>query len=127
MQISSRALLLLGATVFAPSIGLAQVAPICDANGPYMGQVGAPVQFDGTGSIALPPHMVILYEWDFGDGGTGMGPTPTHVYAAVGTYVVLLKVTQDDNLQSTCITKTLITSPTAVQGTTWGRVKVVYR
>jgi gliding motility-associated-like protein len=33
------------------------------------------------------------YAWDFGDGGTGSGLDPTHVYAAPGTYPVTLETT----------------------------------
>jgi hypothetical protein len=32
------------------------------------------------------------YEWDFGDGGTGSGVSPSHTYSDAGTYTVTLKV-----------------------------------
>ena len=32
----------------------------------------------------------ITFDWDFGDGGTGTGFTPTHTYSAPGTYTVTL-------------------------------------
>ena len=35
---------------------------------------------------------IILYAWDFGDGSTGSGPAPSHVYAQPGTYTVTLGV-----------------------------------
>lgn len=50
------------------------------------------ITFDGTRSTDLD-DKVARYEWDFGDGGTGSGPTPTHVYAKPGTYEVKLTVT----------------------------------
>ncbi len=31
---------------------------------------------------------MINYLWEFGDGTTGSGPTPTHTYARPGTYTV---------------------------------------
>jgi PKD repeat protein len=126
MRANVYSLLLITASALAPSISLAQ-APICDANGPYTGQVGVAVPFDGTGSIAIPPHMIVLYEWQFGDGGTGTGPTPTHVYAAQGAYNVSLIVTDDDNLQSHCSTTAEITPPTAFEPRTWGWIKAIYR
>src|SRR5688572_12390192 len=66
--------------MLVPSVGVAQ-PPICNADGPYEGKVGESIQFDGTGSVAFPPHMILLYEWDFGDGATDTGPTPTHIYS----------------------------------------------
>lgn len=34
----------------------------------------------------------LSYRWDFGDGGTARGATPTHVYTSAGTYDVVLVV-----------------------------------
>jgi PKD repeat protein len=82
--------------------------PICDANGPYSGQTGVPVTFDGTGS-SDPDGTIVSYEWDFGDGSTGTGATPTHTYAAAGTFLVELCVTDDDTAQSCCETSATIT------------------
>jgi len=72
-------------------------APFADAGGPYSGQVGSPVAFDGTGSYDLD-GTVVSYSWDFGDGTFGTGPTPSHTYLLGGTYTVTLTVTDDDNL-----------------------------
>ncbi|NYD79162.1 PKD domain-containing protein [Arthrobacter cupressi] len=36
------------------------------------------------------------YAWTFGDSSTGTGQTPSHTYAAAGTYQVTLTVTDDD-------------------------------
>ena len=68
--------------------------PVADANGPYSGTVGVPVTFDGTGSND-PDGSIVAYSWDFGDGMTGSGATPTHSYTADGNYVVTLTVTDD--------------------------------
>ena len=40
---------------------------------------------DGSGSIN--------YAWDFGDGTTGSGVTPSHTYAAVGVYTAVVTAT----------------------------------
>ena len=48
--------------------------------------------FDATGSTD-PEGPVASYAWDFGDGTTGTGATPTRTYAADGTYTVRLTVT----------------------------------
>ncbi|MEL6134912.1 MAG: PKD domain-containing protein, partial [Bacteroidota bacterium] len=34
----------------------------------------------------------LTYSWDFGDGTTATGPTPSHTYAAAGTYTVCLVI-----------------------------------
>ena len=49
--------------------------------------------FDGTSSSAVPGRTITSYQWSFGDGTTGTGATPTHTYAASGTYSVSLTVT----------------------------------
>ncbi|MEJ2559878.1 MAG: PKD domain-containing protein [Anaerolineae bacterium] len=79
-----------------------------DANGPYIGEVGAPVSFDGSGST--PPDVIQSYSWEFGDGQTGMGVVISHTYTATGTYTVTLTVA-DTNLQATDTTTATITAP----------------
>lgn len=66
--------------------------PIADAGGPYSGPVGAPIEFDGSGSHD-PAGEPITLEWDFGDGITGVGTVVSHIYTAPGTYLVTLSVT----------------------------------
>jgi plastocyanin len=46
-------------------------------------ELGNPTGF--SASVAAGEN--VLYAWDFGDGNTGAGPSPTHVYGAAGTYV----------------------------------------
>lgn len=45
------------------------------------------------------------YDWDFGDGtlATNGGPTPSHSYAAAGTYVVTLTVTDNEGCSTTIV------------------------
>jgi len=51
--------------------------------------------FDASGS-SDPDGSIVHYAWDFGDGNTGSGVTASHIYAAPGTYSVVLSVTDDD-------------------------------
>jgi PKD repeat protein len=58
----------------------------------------APVQFFSAGSAGCNGAPLVSYAWDFGDGATDVGPTMStaeHTYAAKGSYVVVLKVTDD--------------------------------
>ena len=49
------------------------------------------VSFDASGSTDVTSG-IDRYEWDFGDGGTGSGVSPSHTYPDAGTYTVTLKV-----------------------------------
>jgi PKD repeat protein len=92
------------------NIGQDNLPPMCDANGPYSGTVGVPVQFDGSGS-SDQDGTIVSYAWDFGDGSTGSGVNPTHTYNAPGNFVVTLTVTDDDGATSTCTATATITPP----------------
>ncbi len=59
---------------------------------------GAPpliVTFDATASTA-PCGTIVSYSWDFGDNTTGSGPTVMHTYAAPGTYIAKLSMTDSN-------------------------------
>ncbi len=73
------------------TIGVGNQAPVANANGPYTGTIGAPVQFDGNASVD-PDGSLISYSWNFGDGGTGSGVSPSHAYLSEGTFNVTLTV-----------------------------------
>jgi PKD repeat protein len=82
----------------APSTG--NQPPVADANGPYTGDEGSSIEFDGTGSYD-PDGTFLLYDWDFSDGTTGTGETTTHAYSNAGTYTVTLTVTDDKGATGT--------------------------
>lgn len=70
--------------------------------------------FDGSGSTAISPATISSYSWTFGDGGTGTGATPSHTYAAAGTYNVTLTVT-DSNGKTGSITQSVeVRAPSGV-------------
>lgn len=58
----------------------------------------ATASFNAAGSYD-PDGSITSYSWNFGDGNTGSGATPTHTYPYEGTFLVTLTVT--DNLGKT--------------------------
>src|SRR5260370_20784646 len=79
---------------------VANQPPVANAGGPYQGIVAQAVQFDGSGSTD-PEKDIATYAWDFGDGTMGSGVNPTHMYAAAGTFIVKLTVTDTGGLSNT--------------------------
>ncbi len=65
--------------------------PVAEASGPYNGTEDMPIIFNGSLSYD-PDGDPITYSWNFGDGSVGSGVSPSHVYAAGGTYTVTLIV-----------------------------------
>jgi len=110
--------------------------PVCDVRGPYRGAVGQPVTFDGTHSHD-PDGTIVGYAWDFGDGATATGATPSHIYSAPGFFRISLEVIDDAGARSVCATNNRVVdcSPhlgrpdnlDPVQAVTWGQIKATYR
>jgi PKD repeat protein len=88
--------------------------PVADADGPYSGNEGSPVTFDGSGS-SDPDGDVLTHAWDFGDGSTGTGVAPSHTYDDNGQYTVCLTVTDIEGMEDTdCTTASIANvAPTA--------------
>ncbi|MCP4091768.1 MAG: PKD domain-containing protein, partial [Gammaproteobacteria bacterium] len=70
--------------------------PVSDDGGPYEVDEGAAqngqwtVNFDAGSST--DDIGIWKYSWDFGDGSTGTGVAPSHIYGADGTYTATLTV-----------------------------------
>ena len=58
---------------------------------PAEGIVPFEVYFNASNSTS--GSNIVSYEWDFGDGTTGSGVTTTHTYSDVGSYTVILTIT----------------------------------
>ena len=93
------------ATAVTAAFRLANRAPLAVPGGPYTGPRGVAVAFDGRGS-SDPDGDALTYRWDFGDGSADTGPTPAHVYTALGPYVATL-VVSDGALDSPPATVTV--------------------
>jgi PKD repeat protein len=97
-----------GMATSTATIGLGNQPPVADPNGPYVGTVGAAVQFDGSASND-PDGSIISYSWDFGDGNSGSGPMPSHTYATANVFNVTLTVMDDAGATGSAGTKATIT------------------
>jgi len=69
--------------------------PEADAGPDQTLNEGVLVTFDGSGS-SDPDGDTLTYSWDFDDGGTDSGESPTHTYCDDGSYTVTLTV-EDGN------------------------------
>ncbi|RLE78617.1 MAG: hypothetical protein DRJ51_09235, partial [Thermoprotei archaeon] len=83
--------------------------PIANANGPYTGTEGQPIQFNASLSYD-PEGMSLTYYWEFGDGNKTVTtqPTITHIYAQEGNYTVTLTVNDSVQNSTPSITYALI-------------------
>jgi PKD repeat protein len=82
------------------------LAPTANAGGPYTGMVvGQSTTFDGSKSTDSD-GSIKDYLWDFGDGASGSGISPSHTFQAADTYTIKLTVVDDKDLSSTTVTTT---------------------
>ena len=74
--------------------------PSVDTGGPYFGAPGVPVAMDASGTTD-PDADPLFYVWSFGDGTPSQFPSQdpqaSHTYQNVGTYTVVLLVTDQVN------------------------------
>jgi PKD repeat protein len=87
-----------------------------DAGGPYTVDEAQPLSFDGSASSG---GNITNYEWDFGDGSTGSGVSPSHTYQdGPAQYDVTLTVTDDQGRTASDTTQVTVNNlpPTADAG-----------
>jgi PKD repeat protein len=82
--------------------------------GAMAGVEGTPLQLNGASSSDPDAGDVLTYSWDFGDGTTDVGATPTHVYLDNGAYTVRLTVTDRYGLSSTTTAGVVVANATPV-------------
>src|SRR5262249_47859509 len=87
-------------------------APVVDAGPDQTVNEGSTVSFSGSASDVDGDPL--SYLWDFGDGGTATGATPTHVYADNGVYTVTLTVSdgQGSSTRDSLVVTVLNVAPT---------------
>jgi len=101
------------------------VAPVAQANGAYLTQVGNAINFDSLGSKDTDGDIV-NYLWEFGNGEQSTDANPIYVYPEAGNFIALLTVTDNDGaahtdtanvtiepiipaIENACLTKAAIT------------------
>jgi len=75
---------------------------LCDAGGPYTGEINKDILFTGFAVGGIEPY---IWAWDFGDGATASIQNPTHAYIIPDIYTVTLTVT-DAELETVTDTTT---------------------
>lgn len=94
---------------------LRPLPPKADAGGPYEVGEGQTLTFDGSGSTG----RIIDYAWDFGDGNTGSGVSPSHSYDdGPAQFTVTLVVTDNRGRTASDTTQVTVNNlpPTAEAG-----------
>ena len=73
-------------------------APISKFNAsPMTGEMPLAVNFDASPSLDLN-GTIVSYDWDFADGNSGEGISPSHTFTQPDTYSVTLTITDNDGL-----------------------------
>ena len=88
--------------------------PVARPGGPYSGTLNVAIAFSGAAS-SDPDGSIASYAWNFGDGLTGSGATPSHTYAGVGTYTVTLTVTDNGGLTNSATTTATVSTGSTPQ------------
>jgi PKD repeat protein len=97
--------------IHALMAGTTNAQPIADAE-PAVRSGRAPLEVNfATTASRDPDGSIASYAWDFGDGTTGIGPEPSHTYAAGGRYFPALTVTDDAGASATVVEEILVDLP----------------
>lgn len=92
------------ATIFVSSGNAAPIASFT-AN-PISGEAPLLVSFDASNS-SDPDNDPLTYSWNFGDGNSGTGITPTHTYQTGGVFTATLTVSDGTSSTSSSINITV--------------------
>ena len=90
--------------VNAPPLADFTVTPMTAVN------PGVPFAFDASASTDSD-GAISTYDWDFGDGNLGSGITANHPYAASGTFVITLTITDNGSATDIATRSVLVNTP----------------
>ncbi len=96
-------------TVIAPPVP-DNAAPVAEAGVARTVKLGETVGLDGSASSDTD-GTIASYAWDFGDGSADTGAKVDHTYAAAGSYVVTLIVTDDKGAMDRDVTLVVVQAP----------------
>ena len=114
------------------TVVVSNVAPVAAMSGPATGDEGSPLAF--SGSATDTGNDVPTLAWDWGDGNTGTGGSPSHTWANDGVYTVSMTADDGDATDVETMTVTIAnvapafaSSPTTnlTQGVAWSWLPVV--
>ncbi len=88
-------------SLMAPNVARAASAPEAAWFYEGTGNVGEFAFFGFISAATSPGATITSYQWDFGDGGTATGVTPTHTYNSEGIHTVILTVTDSNGSTDT--------------------------
>lgn len=99
--------------------------PVADAGGPYTGDEGSPITFDGSNST--DDELIVSYEWDLDGDGVydSIGVSVSYTWNDNYSGVVILRVTDNEGLTNTDTATVVVNNipPTADAGKIYtGRV-----
>jgi outer membrane protein assembly factor BamB len=94
-----------GMDTLTKNVYIGIIPPVADFTwSPETPEPDETVTFDASDSYD-PDGSIVLYEWDWNDDGTydesSTNPTIQHVWSEEGTYSIVLRVTDDDDLTDT--------------------------
>jgi PKD repeat protein len=81
----------------APTVKI-NTTPAANENNLIEGDIPFKVYFNAYGSVS--GSMIVSYDWEFGDGGTGSGITTNHTYNVPGIYIVYLTITDNNGYEA---------------------------
>jgi len=91
-------------------VDIIAIYPRAIMKSPFVEQEKAPIDFDGSLSYDLD-GLIISWHWDFGDGTISTDKIPIHKYTNAGTYIVILIVTDNDDLTNQTTNILIINKP----------------